>query len=369
MKLNVAGLLRAYWKQALAIGGALILALAAGGLLFSWSGIYSVAASEGHLAIVDWFLRFSMRNSVKTQASAIEPPALNDQHLVTLGGAHYYTGCMPCHGGPGHQPNAVFQHSLPKPPDLTDASRQWKDRELFWLVKHGIKYTGMPGWSGRDRNDEQWAVVAFLKELPSLNKDSYDALALGGFASARVFEDEPSTTPGGEVARCARCHGDDKSGPLSEHIPDLAGQAERYLLQALDDYANGVRQSGVMQPVASTLTGDQKRAYARYYASLRRRPVENAFAPAGAERSIAADGDPGRGIPPCDSCHGQTALETYPRLAGQSARYLSSQLELWRSGIPRSGPLAGLMAPIAKRLTDEDIRAVSDYYSRQIRPR
>ena len=59
-------LARRYWKRSVAIGLSVVFALAAAGLLFSWSGIYSVAASEGHLAIVDWFLRFSMKNSVKT---------------------------------------------------------------------------------------------------------------------------------------------------------------------------------------------------------------------------------------------------------------------------------------------------------------
>jgi mono/diheme cytochrome c family protein len=68
---------------------------------------------------------------------------------------------------------------LPSPPDLAVAMRPWKERELFWIVKHGFKYTGMPGWVALGREDEIWAVVAFLKKVPTLAPESYRDLALG----------------------------------------------------------------------------------------------------------------------------------------------------------------------------------------------
>ena len=54
---------------------------------------------------------------------------------------------------------------LPPPPELSKAAKEWKDEELFWIVKHGIKYTGMPSWVAAERDDEVWSVVAFLKRL------------------------------------------------------------------------------------------------------------------------------------------------------------------------------------------------------------
>ena len=59
---------------------------------------------------------------------------------------------------------------LPPPPDLSKAAPQWKERELFWIVKNGLKYTGMPAWPSRQRDDEVWAVVAFLRRLPDLDR-------------------------------------------------------------------------------------------------------------------------------------------------------------------------------------------------------
>ena len=341
------------------IAVAAALSLTAGVMLFAWSGLYSVAASEGHFAVVDKFLRFGMQSSVRTHAYGIQAPDLSDPDLLPLGAGHYYGGCMPCHGAPGHRPNAVFQQSLPPPPGLATARDTWRDRELFWLVKHGLKYTGMPGWSARDRNDEQWALVAFLKRLPDLSKGEYEALALGGYDQARVVSEEPSKTFGADIAQCARCHGDGTTAPTSQLIPRLQGQSTAYLLQALDDYATGARQSGVMQPIASTLSEEQKKTFATHYASVPQSKRTGSVA----GLALAASGDVERGSPACDSCHGPGRHETYPSLAGQSQKYLVSQLRLWRDGIPRSGPLSPIMAPIALKLTDADIEALTAHYA------
>lgn len=332
----------------------------AGAVLFAWSGLYSVAASEGHLAIVDKFLRFGMQSSVRTNAYGIVAPDLTDPDLRSLGAAHYYGGCMPCHGAPGHAPNALFQQSLPAPPDLHTARETWRDRELFWLIKHGLKYTGMPGWNARDRDDEQWAVVAFLKSMPEMSKSEYEALALGNFTQERVANDEPSKSRAADIALCARCHGDARSAPISSLVPKLSGQSEAYLLQALNDYAAGARQSGIMQPIASTLSAQQKRAYAVYYAQGQQQRQKQGN---GSGATLAREGDAGRGIPACESCHGPERHETYPGLAGQSEKYLVSQLTLWRAGIPRTGPLAPVMMNVAAKLTDKEIRGLAEYYS------
>ena len=69
--------------------------------LFIWSGAYSVAASRGHWAVMEWFLTFAMRNSVKTHAYGIEAPPLDNADLVTLGAGHFHSGCAFCHGAPG----------------------------------------------------------------------------------------------------------------------------------------------------------------------------------------------------------------------------------------------------------------------------
>ena len=121
--------------------------------------------------IVDWFLAFGMRNSVELRAMAITPPPLDNPDLVRLGAGHFHGGCAFCHGAPGIPVSPIARHMLPSPPDLTTSMRPWTDEELFWIVQHGIKYTGMPGWVALEREDEIWAVVAFLKRMPSIDAE------------------------------------------------------------------------------------------------------------------------------------------------------------------------------------------------------
>src|SRR5687767_3971592 len=152
--------------------GALVLL----GFLFLWSGIYTVAASRGHWAVTEWLLTFAMRNSVKTHAQGIEVPPLGNADLVTLGAAHFHSGCAYCHGAPGIPISPIARAMLPPPPDLATNMRSWRDRELFWIIKHGIKYTGMPAWSVQQRDDEVWALAAFVRRLPGLDAARYREL-------------------------------------------------------------------------------------------------------------------------------------------------------------------------------------------------
>ena len=94
---------------------------------------------------------------------------------------------------------------LPSPPDLTTSMRPWKDEELFWIVQHGIKYTGMPGWVALEREDEIWAVVAFLKQIPTIDAESYARWRSAVFAyPARAARNSPPSNPIRRVPARAR---------------------------------------------------------------------------------------------------------------------------------------------------------------------
>ena len=216
-------------------GGLAGLALAA--FVVAWSGIFNVAASRGHWAFVEWFLAFGMRNSVELRAMAIQPPPLDDPNLVTLGAAHFHGGCAFCHGTPGTILNPIARHMLPSPPDLKTSMRSWMDGELFWIVKHGLKYTGMPGWVALERADEIWAVVAFLKQMPNIDSAKYRALALGSVQLPGQTGEQLATIESNRQAAgaCARCHGAEDVGPSSALVPLLHGQPAEFLAKALSN--------------------------------------------------------------------------------------------------------------------------------------
>jgi cytochrome c553 len=340
---------------------AIALAIVVAGFLFAWSGIYNVAASRGHFKIVEWTLSFIMQNSVETHALLIKAPRLDDRDLEILGASHFYQACAPCHGAPGQQPNATLQSALPPAPDVSTSASRWKDHELFWIVRNGIKYTGMPAWPSEDRDDEVWAVVAFLKMLPNLGAQSYKDMAIGD------LDDE--TMSNRTIAGCVACHGGANGGPRSRLVPILHGQSEAYLARAMEEFANGDRLSGIMQNAASDLPRGVSNRLAQYYSRLKPpRGTTPAFDydPKNGEQ-LATVGLPDKSLPACVSCHGADSIDIYPRLAGQSAAYMEQRLRRFRDEKPENSAPAAIMQAIAKSLSDTQIRDASGYFATQPR--
>ena len=351
-----------------------------GAVLFAWTGIYSVAASEGHWPVTRWFLEFAMRRSVATHALALEGPPRFSETMVRRGLGHFVGACAPCHGAPGERRNEVVRNMLPPPPDLAVQAPAWSDEQLFWIVKHGLKYTGMPAWPAQERDDEVWAMVAFLRRLPQLSPGDYRSLARKDLLSLPT-EAEPMEPLGGMAERsrsvlvtCARCHGVRGEGGGEGAFPRLAGQSRTYLEASLRAYAAGSRPSGIMQPIARELDGPTIAEIAGYFAAIAPPPpaAPPVAGPPGAApaaqlgAAIARDGIPGRDIAGCSSCHdpqGYAPNPFYPSLAGQSAEFLDGQLRLWRRGVRGGSAAAPIMEEVSKRLSDREIAALAAYYS------
>jgi cytochrome c553 len=353
--------------------GATLAALAVGAFLFMLSGVYNVAASRGHFAVTEWLLEIAMRRSVATHSYWIAAPPLQDAEMIRLGAGHFEGGCAPCHGAPGKESNPVVRRMLPPPPDLAEAAPTWSSEELFWIVKNGLKYTGMPAWVAPQRDDEVWSIVAFLRQLPGMDAERYRALATGNAGHLiRTPGELPNFGSGStSLTVCARCHEDETHAPLSSLVPRLAGQSARYLEAALADYASGMRSSGFMQPVAAELETAAIRRLAEYYAGLPAgaRPGAAKAPPAQIERGerIATVGTAPTGTPPCLACHAAGSAEIFPRLAGQHARYVAGQLRLWRAGQRNRTARGAIMAAIATRLTEQQIDDVAAYFE-NLRP-
>ena len=362
----------------LTAAGAASAALVAAALVVV-SGVVPIKASSGHWAITARLLDFAKLRSVATHSLGIQAPSLDDETLVLRGAGHYESGCYPCHGRPGTGVPPVMAAMTPAPPELTDRLSRYTPEQIFSIVKHGIKFTGMPAWPVQQRDDEVWAMVAFLRRMPDLDAAGYRRLAFG--EAAIVPGAEPPVPASAAAAppravqeTCWRCHGLDGTGRGAGAFPSLAGQRAEYLYASLRAFADRTRFSGTMSDIASRLGDEAMRTAAAYYSQLPPRQPDASGDAAALARgaTIATRGIPAQDVPPCAECHGPTEQPrnpAYPRLATQDARYLVLQLELLKGRLRGGSPNVALMHVFVDRLRPEQIRDVALHFASLASPR
>lgn len=173
----------------------------------------------------------------------------------------------------------------------------------------------------------------------------------------------------GPDGACFTCHGLRGQGD-GDSVPRLAGLPAGYLQKQLEDYAAERRPDPVMVPIARALDAQDRRAVAEYYAGAPPSwTAANGTAATGAAGAAAAglyhQGDAGRGLAPCATCHGATGEglgAANPPLAGQPPAYLADQLRRWKTARRRNDPRSEMLS-VSRRLTDAEIAGLSRYVS------
>jgi mono/diheme cytochrome c family protein len=162
------------------------------GVAVAYSGVYDISASRGHTAGMRWFLDTTMQSSVRSHAGEADADQLARAD-ATAGAAEYKAMCEQCHGGPGVDPAPFSRGMLPRPPHLTEAATEWEPAEVFWIVRHGVKYTGMPAFGEDHDDDTLWNIAAFVEDLPAMTPATYRELdGSGGRDHAATGADSPS---------------------------------------------------------------------------------------------------------------------------------------------------------------------------------
>lgn len=181
-------------------------------------------------------------------------------------------------------------------------------------------------------------------------------------------------------AVCGGCHGPDGNS-LVPDFPSLAGQSATYLYLQLRAFQNGSRPSDIMKPQVESLSEQDMKDLAAYYASLSPKassePSSQTDIDAG--RDLFVRGDATRGIPPCQGCHGvaaegvhaveqmpgrpATAWHTYPTLAGQQASYVVAQLQAYQTGARADSSNGRIMQMVAQALDEAAMQQVAAYVS------
>lgn len=165
-----------------------------GGGLFIYSGLYPMGADVPHNKLSYWMLETLRERSIARAASTTQvPDDLNTSDRLLAGGADYNDMCAGCHLEPEVKESDFTIGLYPSPPNLTAAPQDHghssgsdehgKDAEIqrqFWIIKHGIKASGMPAWGPTHSDERIWNMVSFLQRLPSLTKEQYQILTARG---------------------------------------------------------------------------------------------------------------------------------------------------------------------------------------------
>jgi cytochrome c553 len=153
-----------------------------------------------------------------------------------------------------------------------------------------------------------------------------------------------------KAATCLGCHGP-KGKSSNPQWPNLAAQQSAYLVNQLNAFKTGARSNPVMQPIAANLSDDDINNLAAYFSS--QPPVS-----AGGDMALAESGKAKAAM--CSGCHGASAGGNgqFPRLAGQHPEYLLNQLNSFKEGARKNGP----MQAIAGGLSAEDMKSLSAYF-------
>ena len=146
---------------------AAIIILPIGCMAYFVFGFSQTRADAQPSALESAILRSAIRASVRRSAAEIpNPPAANDEALVA-GGKLYVAGCQGCHGelgGPYQEDHDLY----PVPPQLPHTGTQYSEPELYWIVKHGIRMTGMSAYGPLYSEKQLWALAAFLRRINNL---------------------------------------------------------------------------------------------------------------------------------------------------------------------------------------------------------
>ncbi|AKH98892.1 cytochrome c553 [Hoeflea sp. IMCC20628] len=348
---------------------------AIGAVLVVGFGLYNVSARQGHLPGVSWVLHTAYRNAVRLRSpSEDEVPEISAPALIALGRGHYQDACAFCHAMPDQSRSQTALSMLPAPPHITDAVSDWDPQHMYWIVKNGVKMSGMPGWPSTKRDDDVWSVVAFLDAVKQAERPvSAAETDLAGIVQERDDEaDQNSRIASIYQSGCGRCHGENGFADGNVLIPRLDTLPAAYIEASLQAYRSGARQSGIMQQAASQLSDEQIFEIAAYIAE-NGRDVSGEYQTGSLDPALVArgdllahGGDEKANIPSCISCHGPASRpksDRFPPLAGQSEVFLREQLTLWKSGIRGGTDRAVMMHEAIPNLTEDDILALAQYYA------
>jgi hypothetical protein len=153
----------------------MLIVLLVGVVLYAWSGLYNIAATKPHWAITSTFIEILRDRSIAVHSDAIKIMNISEGELRKNSFTGYHEMCRLCHGAPEYQPEEFAKGLYPEPLSMMAGhiQEELSDREIYWIVKNGIKLTGMPAFGPTHNEAELRGLVAIAKEITQMSPEFY----------------------------------------------------------------------------------------------------------------------------------------------------------------------------------------------------
>jgi len=136
-------------------------------------GLFDVSAATGS-GFLDWWGETNMESALFWRAKDKTIP--NDAKAAD-GLAHYRSSCIVCHGAPDISADGWATHMRPEPPELWDPETQsMNDGDIYYIVRNGLRMTGMPAFGADHSEHDIWNIVAFVRHLNQLTEEDKQQL-------------------------------------------------------------------------------------------------------------------------------------------------------------------------------------------------
>lgn len=185
------------------------------------AGVVDVGADTPHSPLTYQALAFARERSIASRAADIQVPAdFADPERVRRGAGNYAAMCANCHLSPEAPDSEIRKGLYPTPPNLSEKPASPSSRDAardFWIIKHGIKASGMPAWSKGGMEDEAiWDMASFLQKMPLQSASAYEQL---------VAESDGHSH--GSLEGHDHGHGDHEAAPAAPVAEKPAGKGKK----------------------------------------------------------------------------------------------------------------------------------------------
>ena len=147
---------------------AMIALLVAGSWSYLRLGLADVPADVKPSSIENRLTSLAVRAAVRHNAPKTEDPFPPTDENLIAGGILYVNGCAGCHGQPGKPPGEE-DPEYSRPPKFAKDASPYSEPEMLWVIKHGVRRTGMSAYGPFYSEKEMWNLAAFVKRMQNLS--------------------------------------------------------------------------------------------------------------------------------------------------------------------------------------------------------